>query len=208
MEPEVTVFRKRGWSWMMPRFDLTENKGQTMVATCHSQGSQTESTSCFIVCSTLNGNIIHKMNFMLDWRRLETRDWEHTLIRKRFTEVEYQLRCRVIYHKLTYNQTYFWNQQSHPHLGDCRVIMLWQWLHFPDWKALSNVLYSQRSFSKHTQSYISHDTTGMHLSLDCLVPQDDIISIIISKYFFNVPGDSQKTLYNFLHRLTCTPHDE
>lgn len=60
---------------------------------------------------------------MLDCRRLKTRDREHTLVRKRFSEVEYQVRCRVIYHKLTYNQTYF--ETSRVTLGDCRFIMLW-----------------------------------------------------------------------------------
>lgn len=116
-------FERQGGAGWYPDLIWLRIQGQTMVATCHSQDSQTESTSCFIVCSTLNGNIIHKMNFMLDWRRLETRDREHTLVRKRFTEVEYQVRCRVIYHKHTYNQTYF--ETSRVTLGDCRFIMLW-----------------------------------------------------------------------------------
>lgn len=46
---------------------------------------------CFIIYSILNGTIIYKINMMLYWRRLETRDWDHKLFGKMFTEATSQL---------------------------------------------------------------------------------------------------------------------
>ena len=50
--------------------------------------------ACFIVCFTLNNIMIYKMNIMPRLRRLERRDWDHTLVRKLFTEVINQVRRR------------------------------------------------------------------------------------------------------------------
>ena len=52
------------------------------------------------------GTIDYKMNIVLYWRRLDTLDSDHELIRKLFTEVINQARSRLISHKLTYNQVF------------------------------------------------------------------------------------------------------
>ena len=49
------------------------------------------------LCFAQNGTTLYKMNIMLCWRRLESYDWDHKLIRKLSAEVLNQVGSRVIF---------------------------------------------------------------------------------------------------------------
>ena len=87
-EPEVTIFVWDGGS----REDIlirSDSKPE--------EKSKITITPLFIVYLTLNGTLIYKLNIVPFRRRLGTRDWDHKLIRKLFTEVINQVRSRVIF---------------------------------------------------------------------------------------------------------------
>ena len=72
------------WIWLRAT-------GYMAVATCQLQNT------LFIICLPLNGAIINLMNIMLYWTRLETSDWDHTLIMKSFIKVINQIKSRVTF---------------------------------------------------------------------------------------------------------------
>lgn len=88
LRPDVTILGQRGRSYggvPLSRFSTT-------VGLCC---QSTQKHSLPFIHFALIRTIIHWMNIMQYWGRLETSDWDHKVIRKKFTVIN-QIRSKVI----------------------------------------------------------------------------------------------------------------
>ena len=90
-----------GWSLLDPVGRFPDVSVETTTSFFFSTGRRTISRRfcgdipCFIAYCAPNGTIMYKMNIMLYWRRPETSDHDHKLIRKLFTEEIHKVRSPI-----------------------------------------------------------------------------------------------------------------